>query len=302
MLPTIRRMLEGTAYLRLPDNGSGTSAPDTGSPQDAGGDSGQPAPDTQSADAGTAADGTTVAAADPPQASADDGSSSPASNQPDPQQRRVNQLVAERWTERRRAEAAEQQSRLLQEQLNQTRQALQAQPQVDADGNPIQQQQQPLRQQQAPQDLQAMAAQIAAQNEFNRQVDSEVQRGRGVHSDFDQVAANLQRFGELPRTFVEAAMATGKGAEVMYHLGGDIAEADRILSMPLMSQAVALAQLAGTIKAPEPAKKVTSAAAPIVPKVGSGAGKNTPSLEDPNLPVGDWIKLREKNLPKRASR
>jgi hypothetical protein len=88
----------------------------------------------------------------------------------------------------------------------------------------------------------------------------------------------------------------------MYTLGGDIAEADRILSMPPMAQAVALAQLAGTIKAPEPVKKITSAPAPVTPKVGGGQGKNTPSLDDPNMPVGDWIKLREKTLPKRASR
>lgn len=296
----IRRMLDGTAYLRLPDNESGTATPDAGSPQDAGGDSGQPAPDSQAADAGTAADGATQDGQPPSPDSGDPELSGapPATSQPDPQQRRVNQLVAERWAERRRAEAAEQRSHLLQEQLNQTRQALQA-PQVDADGNPIQQPQ-PVHPVAQPQDLQAMAVQIAAQNEFNKQVGDEVARGRdparGGHADFDQVAANLQRFGELPRTFVEAALATGKGAEVMYALGGNIAEADRILSMSPMAQAVALAQLANTIQAPEPVKKITSASAPIVPKVGSGQGRNTPSLEDPNMPVADWIKQREKEL------
>lgn len=306
MLPTIRRLLEGTAYLRLPDDGGSAAAPDTGSPQDAGEAEAQPDAGSQSADAGTAAGDAADGATDPPQESEPAGSAPPATPQPDPAQRRVNQLVAERWAERRRAEAAEQQSRLLQEQLNQTRQALQAQPQVDADGNPIQQPAQPVRPAAQPQDLQAMAAQIAANNAFNDQVAAEVVRGRdparGGHADFDQVAANLQRFGELPRTFVEAALATGKGADVMYALGGDIAEADRILSMGPVQQAVALAQLAGGLKAPEPPKKVTSAAAPIVPKVGGGAGRNTPSLDDPNMSVADWIKLREKTLPKRASR
>lgn len=213
----------------------------------------------------------------------------------------MNQLVAERWTERRAREAAEQQARLLQEQLNQTRAALQTQPQVGEDGQPLQQQQQPVRQVPQP-DLQQMAAQIASNNAFNEKVAAEVARGRAGHQDFDQVAANLQRFGELPRTFVQAAMATGKGAEVMYHLGGDIAEADRILSLEPIEQAVALASLAGSIKAPEPPKKVTSAPPPVTPKVGSGAGRNTPSLEDNNLPIADWIKLREKSLPKRAGR
>jgi hypothetical protein len=298
MLPTIRRMLEGTAMLRQSEGEGGTPEPEAGA-TNAGGDTGEPEAGSPSAEPGTAAEGTGEAEASTTPASSE---APPAAGQPDPAQRRVNQLVAERWAERRRAEAAEQQSRLLQEQLNQTRQALQAQPQVDADGNPVQPQPQRQPPTQPPQDLQAMAAQIAAQNEFNRQVGDEVSRGRTIHQNFDQVAANLQRFGELPRTFVEAALATGKGADVMYALGSDIAEADRILSMPPMQQAVAIAQLAGGLKAPEPPKKTTSAPAPIVPKVGGGSGKNTPSLEDPNLPVADWIKLREKNLPKRASR
>jgi len=211
----------------------------------------------------------------------------------------MNQLVAERWAERRRAEEAENRSRLLQEQLNQTRQALQ--PQVDADGNPIAPAaQQPVRQQQqAPQDLQAMAQQIAAQNDFNRQVADEVARGRdsarGGHADFDAVAGNLQRFGELPRTFVEAALATGKGAEVMYHLGSDISEADRILSLPPIQQAVALATLAQSIK-PTVAKTITSAPNPVTPRVGGGQTTTTPSLDDEKMSTADWIALREKQI------
>jgi hypothetical protein len=147
-----------------------------------------------------------------------------------------------------------------------------------------------------------MAAQIAAQNEFNRQVADEVQKGRTSHQDFDQVASNLQRFGELPRTFVEAALATGKGADVMYHLGGDIAEADRILSLSPIQQAVALASLAQTIKPPAPPKTVTSAPAPVTPRVSGGSNSGSPSLEDTNMSMADWVKLREKTLPKRASR
>lgn len=208
----------------------------------------------------------------------------------------MNQLVAERWAERRRAEEAENRSRLLQEQLNQTREALQ--PQVDANGQPIAPQTPPARRE-APADLQAMARQISEQNDFNRQVQEEVLRGRdparGGHADFDQVAANLQRFGELPRTFVEAALATGKGAEVMYHLGGDIAEADRILSMAPIQQAVALATLAQSIK-PSVAKTVTSAPNPVTPRVGGGNTSTTPSLEDENISTADWIALREKQL------
>lgn len=295
----IRRMTSGTVFFRRPDDEGGASlTPTEGDQLEAGGTPSEPAAGTPAAESGTAADGS-ASGTTPSEGAAAEVPPAPAA--PDRAQQRMNQLVAERWTERRAREAAEQQARLLQEQLNQTRAALQTQPQVGEDGQPVQQQQQPVRQVPQP-DLQQMAAQIAANNAFNERVAAEVARGRAGHQDFDQVAANLQRFGELPRTFVQAAMATGKGAEVMYHLGGDIAEADRILSLEPIEQAVALAALAGSIKAPEPAKKVTSAPPPVTPKVGSGAGRNTPSLEDNNLPIADWIKLREKSLPKRAGR
>lgn len=300
----IRRMMQGTAILRQAE-GEGTPADNNSAPSaDAGSDpnAGEVGASSHNPTSPGASDDGTPPENQPGETQPP-AAASPAA--PDKAQQRITQLVAERWTERRRAEAAEQRERLLQEQLNQTRQALQ-QPQVDADGNPVQHQQPapptaPVIPQNA-QDLQRMAADIAAQNEFNRQVGAEVGRGRTLHQDFDQVAANLQRFGELPRSFVEAAMATGKGAEVIYQLGNDVIEADRILSLPPMQQAVALATLATGIKAPEPPKTVTSAPAPVVPKVSGGRTINTPTLEDENLPIADWIKLREKNLPKRASR
>jgi hypothetical protein len=289
----LRRMLEGTIIARNAEDGSGTPTPpplpDAG---DAGGDAGS----------GETPPGNAPAAGDsgvsPPEPAP------PATPEPDRAQQRMNQLVAERWAERRRAEAAEQQARLLQERLSQVQQTIQT-PQVDADGNPVTPvaPQPQVQRQFTADDLQRQAQQIAEQNEFNRQVAAEVQRGRGVYAqDFDQVAANLQQFGELPRTFVEAALATGKGADVIYHLGKDIVEASRILGLPPMAQAVALAQIAHGVKAPEPPKTVSSAPPPVSPKVGDGKKTNTPSLEDADLPIADWIKLREKNLPKSARR
>lgn len=285
----IRRMLSSSLMLRAPDDGGGAASTDAGNPD--GGATEQLAPDT-TAPSTAGADSTASSDGTSPAVVGADGAPPATSAAPDRAQQRMNQLVAERWAERRRAEEAENRSRLLQEQLNQTREALQ--PQVDANGQPVVPAA-PQARREAPQDLQAMAAQIAANNDFNRQVADEVQKGRTSHQDFDQVAANLQRFGELPRTFVEAAMATGKGADVMYHLGGDIGEADRILSLPPIQQAVALATLAQTIK-PAVAKTVTSAPNPVSPKVGSSKTTNTPSLEDENMSTEAWIALREKQL------
>ena len=213
----------------------------------------------------------------------------------------MNQLVAERWAERRRAEAAEQQARLLQERLAQVSQTIQQAPQVDADGNPVVPAVAPRA---APvvtaDEIQRQAQEIAARNAFDAQVAAEVARGQGAYADFNQVASALQQFGELPRTFVEAAMATGKGADVIYALGKDALEASRILTLPPVQQAVALAQLASTVK-PEAPKVVSNAPAPVTPKVGGGKTSNTPSLEDENMSTADWIALREKQLATQKS-
>lgn len=297
----IRRMLEGTAYLRSPDDEGGTPPPLPGTDTtNAGGDPPQPDGGTDTPDAGTA--GTSTPEGGTPPETPPSGETPPAA--PDRNQQRMNSLVAERWAERRRAEEAETRNRILQEQLNQARAAVQP-AQIDpATGQPTVQQQ--VAPQVPPPDLNAMAAQIAETNAFNASVLAEVQRGRdparGGHADFDSVAANLQQFGELPKSFVEAALATGKGAEVIYTLGRDIVEANRILTMPPVQQAVALANLAAGIATPTAPKTITSAPAPITPKIGAGKSSPTPSLDDNNMPIADWIKLREKNLPKRASR
>lgn len=290
-----RRMLQGTVMLRAPDDG-GAPAPDAGGDQNAGGDSGDTGgtPQAGVTDGTPApADGPTASGAGAAPPAADPGAAPP----PDRAQQRMNQLVAERWAERRRAEAAEQQARLLQERLAQVSQTIQQTPQVDADGNPVAAPT-PVRPA-APvltaDEIQRQAQEIANRQEFDRQVAAEVARGQGAYADFNQVASALQQFGELPRTFVEAAMATGKGADVIYALGKDALEASRILTLPPVQQAVALAQLAGTVK-PEAPKVVSSAPAPVTPKVGGGKTSNTPSLEDENMSTADWIALREKQL------
>jgi hypothetical protein len=292
----IRRYLSSASMLRSPGEG-GAEVSDAGA-TDAGGDSSS----TESTPQAGAAEG-----ADAGAITTADGSTPPADQtagqqQIDRQQQRMNQLVAERWQERRAREEADQQIRLLQEQLNQARQAVQTQPHVDENGQIVQPQVPPQRAQVplTADEINRQATAIAEQNAFNAQVAAEVARGRdhanGGYTDFDQVASNLQRFGELPRTFVEAALATGKGADVIYALGKDALEADRILSLPPMAQAVALAQVAANVKKPEAAKVVSSAPNPVVPKGGSSKTINTPSLEDENMSTADWIALREKQL------
>lgn len=204
-------------------------------------------------------------------------------------QKRIDALTAEKWAERRQREAAENRANLLQQQLD----AARTNPPTDADepAAPRAPATQPVTQQ----TLAQMAQDIANNNAFQATVVKEIETGRSNHSDFDQVAQNLQKFGELPRTFVEAVVATERGSDVLYHLGQNVAEADRILSLPPMAQAVALAKLADTIAKPAPAKIVSSAPAPIAPKVG-GTSRNTPSITDPDIPIADFIKMRDKQI------
>lgn len=292
MTNSFRRFLDGTASLRAPDGETGageanaaaadvtpasTPAPDAGNPAEGEGSS------------PTLAEGETPAAA---AATPGDGTPeipTPASGA----QKRIDALTGEKWAERRAKEAAENKANLLQQQLDSLR-ANPPAPALDADGNPVQPQAAPVKPVN-PAELQRMAENIAAQTQFQKDVAGQIEAGRGVHADFDQVAQNLQRFGELPRHFVEAAIATGRGSDIIYELGKNVAEADRILTLPPIQQAVAMATLAASLPKVIPPKLVSSAPAPITPKI-SGKTTNTPSLSDPDIPIADFIKMRDKQI------
>ena len=133
----------------------------------------------------------------------------------------------------------------------------------------------------------AQQAEVAFNNECNKIA----AQGKTQFNDFDESLANINtRLGGMSREFMEALIESGKGAEIINTLGKDWEKATEILAMPPIKQAVAVAKLAAQFDRPA-STALSKAPAPIEPKVG-GRAKAEPRLDDPNLSMAEWAKLR----------
>ncbi len=168
----------------------------------------------------------------------------------------------------------------------------------------------------SPEELQRLVAEESARQTFDRRCNDAVLEGRKAHNDFDKVVLGDltsisptidQRSGRpvLPTPLVEAALETGRAAEVLYALGQDVNEASRIRGLRPVAQAVELAKFAAKLDAAQtapseetaPLPNVSRAPAPIKPptKAGSTRPAFTPYDTD-NFSTEEWIRQREKQL------
>lgn len=193
-------------------------------------------------------------------------------------QKRIDELTRARWDAAREAD-----------QLRQEIAALR-QPQADADGNPV-----PV-----PADPVEIARQMVEQQRFDDTCNSIYEKGAGEFTDFDQALANFRLLGGLPRPLIEAAQETDAPHAVLYDLGKNPEEAARILSLPPIRMAAAVAKLAAKTITP-PAPKVSKAPAPVVPVGGNGRAEKDPFSDD--APIDAWMKAHdEREAARRASR
>lgn len=152
------------------------------------------------------------------------------------------------------------------------------------------------------------ASALAATNEFNRQTQEVVNAGRLAYPDFDSKTSALTKLvnvndnAELTRyhEFLATTFETGKAAEILHALGGDLNEASRILALSPVKQAMELTKLAGKIAAPPEVDPITKAPKPITP-VGNRGGSHTQiDPSDPEradtLDTKTWMQRREAQL------
>ena len=219
--------------------------------------------------------------------------------------KRINKLTAEKWEEKRAREAAEARAKLAEETLAEL---ARLNPDAQTGGTKPAETAATLTRA----EIESRAAQLTAANEFNRSVNEEVLKGRAAHADYDTSIDGLRKITGpvIPSEFIAAALETGAAAEVFYELGRDLNEADRILSLPPIKQAVALARYAEGLKgkfsavkaAAEAPANVSKAPPPITPKIGGSARKEM-DISDPQLPLAEFIRRRneqELQLRKRA--
>jgi hypothetical protein len=217
---------------------------------------------------------------------------------------RINVLTREKWEEKRAREAAEARAKLAEDTIAELQKLGVAKP---AEGEAKPEPPKPAVRTFTQAEVEAEARRLAANAQFNTRMDEVVFAGRKEHPDFDEAIAGLKTVTGpvVPGEFLAAALETGSAGALIYHLGKNPSEADRILSMPAVAQAVALTKLASELGAQQNAlgeaePRVTRAPKPIAPRVG-GATRAEPDLE--TMPMTEFIaKRNEQERAQRATR
>jgi hypothetical protein len=144
---------------------------------------------------------------------------------------------------------------------------------------------------------------IAQQKSFDAACEAVTAEGRDSHPDFDAKAVELLKVGgdvagdpqalRAYTSFINSMIETGKAAELIYELGSNLNEANRIFKLSPTKQAVELTKLALTKVEP-----VSQAKKPITPLGRQNA--NTQGDIDPGdvskadtLTTAEWMRRRE---------
>ncbi len=156
----------------------------------------------------------------------------------------------------------------------------------------------------------ALAERIADQREAKRKESQVLEAYEGredsareKYDDFDQVTRNPR----LPITEVMKLTIheSDLGPEILYHLGNDPGEARRIAQLSPVSQAKEIGKLETKLSSNPPAKRTSSAPAPITPVTARGVVTPTYDTTDPRaakeLSTSEWIAKDRERLMKKAS-
>jgi len=155
-------------------------------------------------------------------------------------------------------------------------------------------------------DVMTLATHIANQREASKQLaaieeayQERAEAAREKYDDFEQVAYS-------PTLTITAPMATTireseVGPEIAYYLGSNPAEARRIAALTPLSQAREIGKIETKLASNPPAKRTSSAPAPIAPIAGRGSSTPTYDTTDPraiaSMTTSEWIaKERERQM------
>jgi len=143
------------------------------------------------------------------------------------------------------------------------------------------------------------AEQIAADNAAKAQratiVDSYLDKeeeAREKHDDYEQVARNPSL--HVTDVMAEAIQMSAPGPEILYHLGKNPKEAERIAKLSPLQQAMEIGRIEATLTAPKP--KVSKAPAPVEPIGGKkGVVEKKPSQMKSDEEYDAWrLKRKQK--------
>ena len=152
------------------------------------------------------------------------------------------------------------------------------------------------------------ARELSAIQDFNRRCDETALAGRAQYgeTEFNSRIANLQKLSDSSdpasvqayNSMLMAALEAGDADRLLYELGADLNEAQRILGLNPTRMAVEM-----TRRASKPAIQVSSTPKPITP-IGVRTASHEPiNPDDPDradrLSTAEWMRRREKQLADR---
>lgn len=155
------------------------------------------------------------------------------------------------------------------------------------------------------------AQEIASVNEFNRACNAVAETGKAEFKEsWDVALKNLGLIGALGQgatpDFLQTAIELRSPEKVLHHLGQNMEEAERIAKLPPMKMAVEMARIEAQLTAPKAAPvtsvvHVSGAPAPVIP-VGGAAKPGAPTIDDPNISMEDFNRIRMEQAEARRKR
>lgn len=173
--------------------------------------------------------------------------------------------------------------------------ATQALEQINAKGKQPESKQEGLTKEEIDRRIDLAAQGKAAQQKFADDCNTILADGNTKFADFGTKITGLAPVvGDkgLPVSVIEAAMETGKAAEVIYALASDLDETTRIMGLSPTKQAVAIARLADRLEKPKEISKVPPPPKPIAGAIVSDKDPDKMSAEE-------WFAWRNSTIEKR---
>jgi hypothetical protein len=138
-----------------------------------------------------------------------------------------------------------------------------------------------------------VARQMLAEQQFNDACNKVYETGVAEFPNFQATLANLHLVG-VNREFLELTASSDAGAKLIHHLGTDLDEAARIVSLPPLQMARELTKLELKLSQTK-AKPVSNAPAPITPISAASASSKDPS----SMTDAEFAKWRKSQIANR---
>lgn len=138
-----------------------------------------------------------------------------------------------------------------------------------------------------------MAAQELRREAFDNACNEVAQAGLAVNKDFVEKINGFQKFGGVTPAFLEAAVESGSGHQVLYHLAGNLDEAARLNALPANKMVAEITKLAIKLGTAAAVSRAPPPVDPIQPSGGNGEGLSE------NLSTDEWMKRRNADVERK---